>query len=85
MASKLSTELDQSVRNKIQWQNLPIHLKQVRIESLFFFISLPFFCCDSSQWEKITLITITITAVICVIRSCSWIRLRPSPGRDNNK
>lgn len=29
MASKLSTELDLAVRNKTQWINLPIHLKQV--------------------------------------------------------
>jgi hypothetical protein len=29
MASKLDAELDQSIRNKVLWQNLPIHLKQV--------------------------------------------------------
>lgn len=29
MASKLSLELDLAVRNRTQWQNLPIHLKQV--------------------------------------------------------
>ncbi|CAG9800332.1 unnamed protein product [Chironomus riparius] len=29
MASKLSTELDLSVRNKVLWQLLPIHLKQI--------------------------------------------------------
>lgn len=51
MASKLSTELDQSVRSKVQWQNLPIHLKQVRIEKFVVFIFLPFFCCDSSRSE----------------------------------
>lgn len=40
MTSKLSSELDLSVRDKIQWQNLPIHLKQVsRVDVVVFIIS----------------------------------------------
>lgn len=35
MASKLGAELDQSVRNKVLWQFLPIHLKQVSEGRIF--------------------------------------------------
>jgi hypothetical protein len=37
MTSKLSIELDLSVRNKITWSLLPIHIKNVR-NLLFLFV-----------------------------------------------